>query len=316
VIPIFYSETFLDHQTGLGHPERPERLKAVVKHLNQLSWADQLVWKAPSRLETRDPLPWILKAHTSEYIEQVKLVAARGGGRLDPDTPLSAQSYEVACLAVNAWLDGVDSVLALQQPAFVLARPPGHHALPDQGMGFCVFGNAAIAAFYALTQPGVERVAILDWDVHHGNGTEAIVANHPQPGSQPTSQLAPQIAYCSLHQYPFYPGTGSAQGNNPLLLNIPMQSGSTISDYEAAFQNHVMPFLKTFAPDLLIVSAGYDAAQADPLAAINLHPKDFETLTAYCLALTPKILFGLEGGYHLSSLAEAVEATLTACLAV
>ncbi len=308
MIPIFYCETFLEHQTGFGHPERPERLRAVVKHLHQSSWASHFDWRVPSSLESRDPLPWMLKAHTSEYIEQVKLVAARGGGRLDPDTPLSAQSYEVACLAVNAWLDGVDSVLALQQTAFVLARPPGHHALPDQGMGFCVFGNAAIAALYALTQPGVERVAILDWDVHHGNGTEAIVANHPQGASQ--------IAYCSLHQYPFYPGTGSAQDNSPRLLNIPLQAGSTISDYEAAFQNQVIPFLKTFAPDLLIVSAGYDAAQADPLAAVNLNPKDFETLAAHCLALTPKILFGLEGGYHLSSLAASVEATLTACLAL
>jgi acetoin utilization deacetylase AcuC-like enzyme len=304
VIPIFYSETFLEHQTGFGHPERPERLRAIAKHLHQSPWASHFDWKAPSSLESRDPLPWILKAHTSEYIEQVKLVAAHGGGRLDPDTPLSAQSYEVACLAVNAWLDGVDSVLLNRQPAFVLARPPGHHALPSQGMGFCVFGNAAIAALYALTQPGVERVAILDWDVHHGNGTEAIVKNHSQ------------VAYCSLHQYPFYPGTGSAQDNNPLLLNVPIQAGSTIANYETAFQTQVIPFLKNFAPDLLIVSAGYDAAQADPLAAVNLNPGDFETLTACCLALTSKILFGLEGGYHLSSLAEAVEATLTACLAL
>jgi acetoin utilization deacetylase AcuC-like enzyme len=308
VIPIFYSETFLEHQTGFGHPERPERLRAIAKYLHQSQYASHFDWKAPSSLENRDPLPWILKAHTSEYIEQVKLVAARGGGRLDPDTPISSQSFVVACLAVNAWLDGVDSVLALQQPAFVLARPPGHHALPDQGMGFCVFGNAAIAALYALTQPSIERVAILDWDVHHGNGTEAIVMSHPQ--------LAAQLAYCSLHQYPFYPGTGSAQDNGSRLLNIPMQAGSTITDYEAAFQNQVIPFLKTFAPDLLIVSAGYDAAQADPLAAVNLNPKDFKTLTAHCLDLTPKILFGLEGGYHLSSLAEAVEATLSACLAV
>lgn len=299
---IFYSDVFLEHQTGFGHPERPERLRAIAKHLHQSPLSSRLDWQLPCSLEARDPIPWILKAHTPDYLEQVKAVAAQGGGRLDPDTPLSAQSYEVACLAVNAWLDGVDSVLALQKPAFVLARPPGHHALPDQGMGFCVFGNAAIAALYALTQPNIGRVAILDWDVHHGNGTEAIVSEHPQ------------IAYCSLHQYPFYPGTGSAQGNGPRLLNIPMQSGSTLPDYETAFQTQVMPFLKTFSPDLLIVSAGYDAAQADPLASVNLNPKDFGPLTTHCLALTPKILFGLEGGYHLNSLAIAVESTLAACL--
>jgi acetoin utilization deacetylase AcuC-like enzyme len=299
---IFYSDVFLAHQTGFGHPERPERLKAIAKHLHQSPLSSRLDWTLPSSLEARDPIPWILKAHTPDYLEQVKAVAAQGGGRLDPDTPLSAQSYEVACLAVNAWLDGVDSVLALQKPAFVLARPPGHHALPDQGMGFCVFGNAAIAALYALTQPNIGRVAILDWDVHHGNGTEAIVASHPS------------IAYCSLHQYPFYPGTGSAQDNSPRLLNIPMRSGSTLPDYETAFQTQVMPFLNTFSPDLLIVSAGYDAVQADSLASVNLNPEDFGPLTTHCLALTQKIVFGLEGGYHLNSLAIAVESTLAACL--
>jgi acetoin utilization deacetylase AcuC-like enzyme len=299
---IFYSDVFLEHQTGFGHPERPERVRAIAKHLQQSQWADRLDWKHPSSLEIRDPLPWILKAHTPDYVEQIKAVAAQGGGRLDPDTPLSAQSYEVACLAVNAWLDGVDSVLALERPAFVLARPPGHHALPDRGMGFCIFGNAAISALYALAQPNIKRVAILDWDVHHGNGTEAIVANHPS------------IAYCSLHQYPFYPGTGSAQNNGPHLLNIPMRSGSTLSDYETAFQGQVMPFLTPFAPDLLIVSAGYDAVEADSLASVNLKPDDFGTLTAHCLALTPRIVFGLEGGYHLNSIATAVEATLAACL--
>jgi acetoin utilization deacetylase AcuC-like enzyme len=302
MIPIFYCETFLEHQTGFGHPERPERVRAVAKHLHQSPLSSRLDWKHPSSLEARDPLPWILKAHTRDYLEQVKAVADWGGGQLGPDTPVSAQSYEVACLAVNAWLDGVDSVLALGQPAFVLARPPGHHALPNQAMGFCIFGNAAIAALYALTQPNIERVAVLDWDVHHGNGTEAIAASHPQ------------VAYCSLHQYPFYPGTGSTQDNGPRLLNIPMQSGSTLADYEIAFQQQVIPFLSSFAPDLLIVSAGYDAAQADPLASVNLNPEDFGPLTAHCLALTPKIMFGLEGGYHLHSLATAVEATLAACL--
>jgi acetoin utilization deacetylase AcuC-like enzyme len=301
-IQIFYSDAFLEHQTRFGHPERPERLRAVVKHLQQSPWASRLDWKTPSTLKSRDPLPCMLKAHTPDYIAQVSRLAAQGGGELGPDTPISAQSYEVACLAVNAWLDVVDAVLALQQPAFVLARPPGHHALSNQAMGFCIFGNAAIAALYALTQPGIERVAILDWDVHHGNGTEAIVASHPQ------------IAYCSLHQYPFYPGTGSAQNNGPRLLNVPMPAGSTLSNYEAAFQDQVMPFLKTFEPDLLIVSAGYDAAEADPLAEVNLNPLDFGVLTAYCLALTSKIVFGLEGGYHLNSLAVAVEATLAACL--
>ncbi|MGB8702040.1 MAG: histone deacetylase [Thermosynechococcaceae cyanobacterium] len=299
---IVYADTFLEHQTGFGHPERPERLKAIVKHLQNGPWSNQLTWKIPTDTTQRDPLAWIRQVHDSDYIEQVHRLAERGGGRLDPDTPISRQSYNVACLAVNAWLDGVDSVLANHCPAFVLARPPGHHALPDRGMGFCVFANAAIAALYALEQPGIERVAILDWDVHHGNGTQAIVANHPQ------------IAYCSLHQYPCYPGTGSAQERNQTLLNIPMPPGSAIADYEAQFQQQVIPFLQTFAPQLLIVSAGYDANGDDPLAEINLNPQDYGQLTAHCLTLTPHILFGLEGGYDLPSLAASVESTIGACL--
>jgi acetoin utilization deacetylase AcuC-like enzyme len=301
---IFYSNVFLEHQTGFGHPERPERLKAIVQQLQRSPWASQLAWKNPTDLSQRNPTDWLRRVHDADYLEQVRLVAERGGGRLDPDTPISAQTYEVACTAVNAWLDGVDAVLATHQPAFVLARPPGHHALPDRAMGFCIFANAAIAALYALEQPGIQRVAILDWDVHHGNGTQAIVVNHPQ------------IAYCSLHQYPFYPGTGAAQEKGPhsTILNIPMQAGSTIIEYEAAFQNQVIPFLTDIAPDLLVVSAGFDANGDDPLAEMNLKPQDYRLLTSYCLSLTPHILFGLEGGYNLSSLAASVEATIGACL--
>jgi acetoin utilization deacetylase AcuC-like enzyme len=171
-------------------------------------------------------------------------------------------------------------------------------------MGFCVFGNAAIAAYYALKQPGIERVAILDWDVHHGNGTQAIVENHPQ------------IAYCSLHESPHYPGTGDAseRGHHNNVLNIPMPSGSTLEDYEPAFTQQVIPFLKRFQPDLLIVSAGYDANYDDPLSHTALKPKDFGIFTRYCLQLTHRILFGLEGGYDLDALAQSVVETLGACI--
>jgi acetoin utilization deacetylase AcuC-like enzyme len=301
MIAILYSETFLHHGTGWSHPESPERLRAIVKNLQQSQWASQLLWKSPT---DRNPLNWILQAHTQDYIEQVQSIALEGGGQLDPDTPISTQSYEAACLAVNAWLDAVDEVLTHQHPAFVLARPPGHHALRDRGMGFCIFGNAAIAALYALDRPGCDRVAILDWDVHHGNGTQAIVESNPK------------IAYCSLHQYPFYPGTGAAQetGVHRTILNIPMRSGSTVTEYEEKFQNQVMPFLRDFNPDLLIVSAGFDANQDDPLAGINLQPQDYGQFTTHCLSLNRPILFGLEGGYDLESLAASVEETIAACL--
>ena len=171
-------------------------------------------------------------------------------------------------------------------------------------MGFCLFSNAAIAAEEALQKPGLERVAILDWDVHHGNGTQHIVENNPN------------IAYCSLHQFPYYPGTGrsSDRGEHNNVLNIPMSGGSTIADYKPAFEQQVMPFLRNFQPDLLIVSAGYDANAADPLAGINLNPEDFGEFTDYCLQLTRRILFGLEGGYHLEALGQSVVATIERCL--
>ena len=173
-------------------------------------------------------------------------------------------------------------VLATDNPAFVLARPPGHHAVSEVGMGFCIFSNAAIAAHYALEQPGIDRVAILDWDVHHGNGTQAIVEKQPQ------------IAYCSLHESPQYPGTGAEQEHVDLynnVLNVPMAPGSTMADYEPAFVQKVMPFLTGFQPDLLIISAGYDANHADPLAGIALKPDDFGVFTRYCLGTHPSAAF-------------------------
>ena len=174
------------------------------------------------------------------------------------------------------------------------------HAEIDYGMGFCLFSNAAISAFQALKKPEVNRVAILDWDVHHGNGTQAIVENNPD------------IAYCSLHQYPCYPGTGknSEHGINNNVLNLPIPPDSDISIYQPAFEKEVLPFLLDFRPDLLIVSAGYDANADDPLAMINLQPQDYGLFTEYCSKVTSKILFGLEGGYDLPALSQSVVATV------
>lgn len=223
---------------------------------------------------------------------------------LDMDTPVSPQSYDIALLAVSAWLDGVDRVLASGEPAFVLARPPGHHATRTTGMGFCLFANAAIAAYYALEKPDVNRVAILDWDVHHGNGTQAIVERNPQ------------IIYCSLHQFPCYPGTGAAsdRGMHDNVLNLPLPAGSTLADYQPLFASKIVPFLSEFQPDLLLISAGYDANKDDPLASISLQPQDYGVFTDYCLKITRRILFGLEGGYDLQALAKSVVATLESCL--
>ncbi|MBD2484358.1 MULTISPECIES: histone deacetylase family protein [Planktothrix] len=306
MLTVIYSDKFLNHKTGLFHPERPERLTAIVNALKSVSWAEQLDWKEPTPvMDRQQPLMRLLETvHTSSHIQRVKAIAAQEGGYLDGDTPISAESYDVALLAVSAWLDGVDQVLTTAHPAFVLARPPGHHAEADRGMGFCLFSNAAIAAYYALEQPGIEKVAILDWDVHHGNGTQALVEDDPR------------IAYCSLHQSPCYPGTGypEERGSHNNVLNLPMSPGSTIELYKPAFQHYILPFLQQVQPDLLIVSAGYDANQDDPLASISLQPQDYGLFTEYCLQLTSKIIFGLEGGYDLPSLSQSVVETLEKCL--
>lgn len=306
MLPVFYSDLFLEHDTGRYHPENAGRLKAVTALLHSVEWAGQLDWRSPTPPESQNGrLTEALYAiHPEKYVAAVEYLANQGGGHVDPDTVLSKHSYEAAILAVSAWLDGVDVVLETGKPAFVLARPPGHHAMPTQGMGFCIFSNVAIAAHYALKQPGIQRVAILDWDVHHGNGTQAIVEDNPQ------------IAFCSLHESPQYPGTGASgeRGMHNNVLNLPMRAGSTVEDYKNRFEERILPFFQAFQPDLLLVSAGYDANAADPLANIALQPGDYGIFADYCLQLTSKVLFGLEGGYDYDALAKSVAATMERCL--
>jgi len=302
MLPVIYSPEFLDHQTGSYHPERPERLTAIVQCLKTAEFAQNIQWLSPTPVNPQ-LMSWIEMAHSRNYIHKLAQIAGQTG-YLDGDTPISPRSYDVALLAVSAWLDGINQVLIEKNPAFVLARPPGHHAESSMGMGFCLFSNAAISALYALKQPGINRVAILDWDVHHGNGTQSIVEGYRE------------IAYCSLHQYPAYPGTGKATENglHQNVLNLPLAPGSDINDYQPLWKSRILPFLKSFNPDILIISAGYDAVENDPLASIRLQPEDFGLFTQYCLGVTRKILFGLEGGYNLESFTKSVRATIAACL--
>lgn len=308
-VTIVYSDEFLLHDTGWGHPERPDRLRAIVAALQTAPFADRLRWHSPQLVPASDapidPLTQALRrAHEPDYINHVRLLANRGGGQLEVDTPISARSYEVARLAVQAWLDGMDEAIATGQPVFVAARPPGHHALRHRGMGFCLFANAAIAALTALEAGQAQRVAIVDWDVHHGNGTEAIVRDHSQ------------IAYCSIHQSPAYPGTGrpGVADRDYQLLNLPVPPGADGSTYQALVEAQLLPFLRNFDPDLLIISAGYDANRDDPLAQIHLQPEDYGWLTRSLLGISRRMVLGLEGGYDLNSLARSVYETILACL--
>jgi acetoin utilization deacetylase AcuC-like enzyme len=301
MITIIYSDRFLEHETGYMHPEQPERLTAVVDFLKASDIADRIEWVEPSA--SRVVLPAIGQIHSPEYIEQVRAYAERGWGCFE-STQISPQSFDVACLAVSAWLDGIDIVTQTGNPAFVLARPPGHHALRDEGMGFCIFGNAAIAARYAQSI-GIDRIGILDWDVHHGNGTQAAIESFPN------------IAFCSIHQSPGYPHSGKPEekGKFNNVLNLPIAPGSTIGDYRQLFETQVLPFFRDFRPELLIVSAGYDANQVDLLSKINLQPEDYAELTNYSLEIAPKVLFGLEGGYELGSLSQSIFETIRCCSA-
>jgi acetoin utilization deacetylase AcuC-like enzyme len=303
--PIIYSPEFLDHDTGNGHPERAARLEAIVSALKDASWRDRLNWLTPTPVEKRaDLMPLMNRIHAPTYLDRVKHIASRGGGSLDADTIVSSRSYDVALLAVSAWLDGIDTLSRNSQPVFVLARPPGHHALRDRGMGFCLFANAAIAAEYALQKIEIDRVAIFDWDVHHGNGTQAIVETNPQ------------IAYCSIHQSPAYPGTGAAteRGASANVLNLPIPPQTGSAEYQRIFIDRVIPFLVDFNPDLIILSAGYDAHSDDPLAEIYLQSTDYFQIIKKLLRITGRLLIGLEGGYDLPAIAASVVATIDGCI--
>lgn len=306
MLPVFYSDLFLEHNTGKYHPENSGRLRAITAALKAAPWAHQLDWRSPTPPNAQGTrlTDALYAVHPEKYVAAVEFLANHGGGHIDPDTVVSPKTYEAAILAISACLDGVDAVLQTGEPAFVLARPPGHHALADLGMGFCIFANVAIAAHYALQQPGIERVGILDWDVHHGNGTQAIVESNPK------------IAFCSLHESPQYPGTGAAseRGMYNNVLNFPMSRGSALKDYQPLFEEKIVPFFRAFQPDFLIVSAGYDANRDDPLAGICLEPADYGIFADYCLGITRRTLFALEGGYDYNTLSQSVVATIAQCL--
>lgn len=305
-VGLIYHPDYLKHDTGSNHPERPERLETMLQPLLQTP-----IWKQLHHLQPSPAaVEWIQKVHPEYYIKMIEKRCLAGEEILDDgDTHVCPDSYAVALLAAGGVLHAVDQVMNnTLHSAFCAGRPPGHHAETAKAMGFCLFNNVAIGARYAQLKHGVERIAIVDWDVHHGNGTQEIFYEDPS------------VLYVSLHQYPLWPGTGaltetgSGKGEG-YTLNCPMKPGSGEKEYLEAFRNRILPALHKFQPQLLMISAGFDAHKDDPLANIQLTEESFATMTGMLMEISStycggKIISVLEGGYDLRALARSVEAHL------
>jgi len=298
-----YDDIYLEHKTTPDHPERPQRLVAIVDGLKQSGLYPKLLKLTPSPA----PLEWIEMLHSPEYIKRAQNSCLNGTRYLDSlDTPISPKSYEAALMAVGGVFSAIDAVMQKKVTnAFCAVRPPGHHAVEDAAMGFCIFNNIAIGARYIQKQYGLSKILIVDWDVHHGNGTQAAFYNDPN------------VLYFSTHQYPFYPGTGGAaeKGAGKGLnynINVPLPAGSTDADYIEAFKEILEPAALNFSPDFILISAGFDAHENDLLGGMKVTTKGFAELTRIVKQIAEKCCQGrlvslLEGGYHLQVLADSVE---------
>ncbi len=303
-----YDPIFLEHRMH-GHPESPERLLTTMRALEEAGVLARLTHVEASPIA----MEHLIAVHDGAYIEQVRRMAESGGGYLDPDTYLSARSYEAGLIAAGGLVNLIQAVLSGEvDNGFALVRPPGHHALPSRGMGFCLFNNIAIAARYALDQHNLERVLIADFDVHHGNGTQEIFYDDSH------------VLYFSTHQYPYYPGTGhwreigEGEGEG-YTVNVPLPAGVGDEGYERIFDEILRPLAERYRPQLILVSAGYDAHWADPLAAMRLSITGYANLARALKALADelcqgKLVFTLEGGYNLEVLSHSILATFKVLL--
>ncbi|MCA9054471.1 MAG: histone deacetylase [Planctomycetaceae bacterium] len=297
---LYDDPTFERHETGM-HPERPERLQAIRQELARTGLAERCITR-PIRPATIEELQ---RVHGAEYITTIRAASEAGGKRLDPDTVASPDSYNVATHAAGTALDAVDRVLRGEASrALCLVRPPGHHALPNRAMGFCLFGNIALAAAHARAAHGLERVLIVDWDVHHGNGTQDIF------------YADGNVHFLSLHRFPFWPGSGDFDETGTgaglgATLNVPLRFGLSRKAYRQAFAESLETAIARCRPELILLSAGFDAHAADPIGSLGLESEDFGELTrlvcdAAGQSCGGKVVSLLEGGYNVEKLAESV----------
>jgi len=300
---FLYHPIFQKHKTGWTHPEKRQRLTAIIGRLKQAGLWELLQHPAIQPATVAD----LTAIHDPQYVDHIRL-SCEAGGLFEPDdvTLGSPDTYDAALMAAGAVLTAVDAVMTGQSTnAFCAVRPPGHHAERNRAMGFCFFNNVAIGAKYLQHHHGIQRVAIIDWDVHHGNGTQQAFYDDPS------------VFYFSIHQYPLYPqsgraheiGTGKGKG---FTLNYPVAAGSTDTDYRRIFQDDLRPALARFRPEFILISAGFDAHHADPLAGMALTEKGFEDLTRLSMEMASehcgnRLVSVLEGGYDLGALAACVE---------
>ncbi|MCR4321433.1 MAG: histone deacetylase [Candidatus Brocadiaceae bacterium] len=308
---LIYDNIFLQHDTGYGHPENAKRLENTVKYLRSSGCWDELRVERPRAASVKE----IGLVHPQTYIETIKQTANTCGGWLDGDTIVSGASYDAAVHAAGAPLTAIDLIMKGEDKnGFCLVRPPGHHATPARGMGFCLFNNVAIAAKYLQLKYHLEKILIVDWDVHHGNGTQDAFYNDPT------------VLYFSMHRYPFYPGSGrkeeDGQGKGKgFNINMPLSLDTMPDRYIEIFTDVIEQRVNQFVPEFIIISAGFDIYKKDPIGGLNMEIKDFGTLTEIVMKSAERhcngrIVSCLEGGYHLSDLPLCIEAHLKALFQV
>ncbi len=302
---VIKDEIFLEHDPGFGHPESPQRLKSIYQRIEQADVSPLYEVIAP-QMATREELAW---NHSPGYIERIARTAGVPHYQLDPDTATSERSWEAACFAVGGVFEAIDHVFSGSRPGgFALIRPPGHHAEKDHAMGFCLFNNVALGAHYCLKEQGCERVLIVDWDLHHGNGT------------QHSFYHTDKVLYFSTHQYPYYPGTGAltecGEGKGEgFTVNCPLAPGAGDREFASIYNRLLEPVTRDYKPDAILVSAGFDIFKDDPLGGMRVDVYGFSYLASKLVTLAQelcdsRIVFCLEGGYDLYGLSEGTAAVL------